>query len=192
MRELVRRFCFAAIIGPVACLILPTPNCLVIARGQPAAPNSTAENLLRSFLQNYDEVLAGGHDRTTRYFAAFVDLNGDGAPEAVVYLSGGGWCGSGGCTMLILARTDSTFRVVTKITITRPPIRVLTSTSRGWHNIAVWVQGGGIRPGYEAELRFDGKAYPSNPSTPPARRMAERAAGQVVIPSSQEGTPLYR
>src|SRR5436190_1567725 len=111
--------------------------------------------------------------------------------EAIVYLMGGEWCGSGGCTMLILASEASSFRVVTKITITRPPIRVLSSTSHGWHSIGVWVAGGRIEPAFEAELSFDGKSYPGNPSVPPARRLAAQVAGNVVIPSSQAGMPLF-
>ena len=126
-----------------------------------------------------------------RYFDAFVDLNGDGKKEAIVYLMGDGWCGSGGCTMLVLASEATSFKVVTEITISRPPIRVLSSTSHGWHNISVWVAGGGIEPAYEAELRFDGKTYPGNPSVAPARRLNGKVQGKIVIPSMQGGTLLY-
>lgn len=140
---------------------------------------------LKQFLQTFTD------DKTTRYVVAFPDLNGDRTPEAIVYLISNGWCGSGGCTMLILARDGATWRVVTQVTITRPPIRVLTSTSHGWHNISVWVRGGGILPGYEAELRFDGKTYPSNPSMPPARRLAAEGLGAVAILSMEGGTLLY-
>lgn len=38
----------------------------------------------------------------TRYALARIDLNGDGS-EAIVYLAGGQWCGSGGCTLLVLS-----------------------------------------------------------------------------------------
>jgi len=156
-----------------------------------AAPSSAAQESLKTFLQHY---LRGGSrddDKTTRYFVALVNLRTDGTQEAIVYLTGNGWCGSGGCNTLILVRDGSSWRVVTNITITRPPIRVLSNTSNGWHNIGIWVQGGGIQPGYEAELRFDGKTYPKNPSTPPARPLEGKAAGEVVVPSSQVGTPLY-
>jgi hypothetical protein len=184
MRALRRRIRLAVVTGVAACL--------AAAGGRPPAAGSTAENLLRAFLRSYLNTPSSEDDKTTCYSAAFVDLNGDGTPEAVVYVTGRGWCGSGGCTTLILARTGSSFRLVTKVTITRPPIRVLANASSGWRDIGVWVRGGGITPGYEADLRFDGKAYPGNPSTPPARRAPVGAAGQVVISSSQEGTPLYR
>lgn len=141
------------------------------------------EQSLQLFLQDFD------HDRTVRYSAAITDLNGDGTPEAI-YLMSNGWCGSGGCTTLILVRGAGSWKILTRIAITRPPIRVLTDKANGWRSIGVWVQGGGIRTGYEAELRFDGTTYPSNPSIPPARRLG-KAEGEVLVPSSVKGTPLY-
>jgi len=130
-------------------------------------------------------------EKATRYFHAFVDLDGDGKNEVIVYLAGRQFCGSGGCPTLVLASELSSYRVVTEITITRLPIRVLRTSSNGWRNIAVLVSGGGVQPGYEAELRFNGSTYPSNPSVPPARRLAAKIRGEVVIPSRAAGTALY-
>lgn len=145
---------------------------------------------LKAFLQMYvSSSLPLGGDRSTHYAAAFSQLT-TGPSDAIVYLSGNEWCGSGGCTTLVLAPDGQSWRVITKITITRPPIRVLNETTNGWHSIAVWVGGGGIQPGYEADLPFDGKSYPTNPSVPPARPMAGRVAGGVAI-SSGEGLPLF-
>lgn len=154
---------------------------------QPAKPLP-----VKPFLQSYvRERLPRGY-LATRFSAATVRLSDDGVEDAaIVYLTGDGWCGSGGCTMLILAREAESWRVVTKITITRLPIRVLNQTSHGWHTIGVWVEGGDIRAGYEAELRFDGRSYPKNPSTLPARPLSGEAGGEVVISTSQEGTPLF-
>ena len=156
---------------------------LAKAQGTPDLPLSAQQESLKRFLRTLDD------SKSTRYIAAFRDINDDGTPEAIVYLMGK-WCGSGGCNTLILARHGTSWRIVTNITITRPPIRVLRASSNGWHSLGVWVQGGGIQPGYEAELRFDGKTYPRNPSVPPARRSG-KPAGEVVIPSAQDGTPLY-
>jgi hypothetical protein len=88
-------------------------------------------------------------------------------------------------------RDSNSWKIVTNMTVTSPPIRILASKSSGWHNIGVWVQGGGVQPGYEAELRFDGKTYPRNPSVPPARRLEGNPAGEVVISSAQNARPLY-
>ena len=161
--------------------------------GQDSAPMAAEESLKR-FLQNWDTGTTPKtekNDRTTRYVAAFRDLNSDGTPEAIVYFIGKDWCGSGGCPTLILTRDAGSWRIVTKITITRPPIRVLTNTAHGWRSIGVWVRGAGIQQGYEAELCFNGKSYPRNPSVPPARRLEGKPAGEVVIASERGATPLY-
>jgi hypothetical protein len=147
--------------------------------------STAAAETLKRFLQTFDD------DKTTRYVAAFSDLDGDGQPEAIVHLISKDWCGSGGCITLILRQNGGSWGIITKITITRPPIRVLNSTSHGWHNLSVWVQGGGIQPGYEAELRFNGKTYPRNPSIPPARSLASGVAGEVGISSSAAEIALY-
>jgi len=173
-------------IGLAACTTNSAPSPATHAQQTPAA-----EDALTSFLRRYLTVPSLPDDKTTRYCDASIDLNADGVSEIIVYVTGQGWCGSGGCVTLVLAQADSAYRVVTKLTITRPPIRVLTESANGWRNIGVWVQGGGIQPGYEAELRFDGRTYPSNPSVPPARRLTTKAPGKVVISPSQQGKLLY-
>lgn len=153
--------------------------------------NLKQDESLRRFLQDY---LAESHsdDREpTRYSFAFVDLRDDGTKEVIVHVTGSSWCGTGGCRTLVLTPRGSSYRVIAQVTITRPPVRVLAAKSNGWHDIGVWVQGWRIQPGYEAGLRFDGKTYPSNPSVPPAIRTAKKTAGAVVIPATEEGSPIY-
>jgi hypothetical protein len=122
----------------------------------------------------------------SRYSVALSDLNGDDRPEALIYAmatTGGGQadlCGSGGCALYVLSLSTTGYRQVASISISRPPVRVLPTVAHGWHDISVLVAGGGIIPGYEARLSFNGRTYPSNPSTPPATRL-EDAAGKVVI-----------
>ncbi len=187
----VPQFSLTARLAWMVCSALLVAACLAQAQQQPAASPTTAEDSLKTFLQSYLRSLDPDFDKTTRYSAAFVDLSGDGKMEVIVYASGRGLCGTGGCRTLVLAREGSSYRVVTHITITWLPIRVLKTTSHGWRNISVWVGGGGINPGYEAELQFDGTTYPSNPTVPPARPLAAKAAGDVVISGSEEGTLLY-
>jgi hypothetical protein len=64
---------------------------------------------LKAFLQRYDT------DLKDRFVAGFSDLNGDGKPEAIVYLTSNGWCGSGGCTTLVLIRDADSWRLLSKI-----------------------------------------------------------------------------
>jgi hypothetical protein len=156
-------------------------------RLEPGNVPRNAEQAVRSFLRSY---LGQQVDTETRFSCARVALNTDEKRQVIVYVSGPKWCGTSGCTMLILQPANSSFRVVTRITAARLPVRVLASTSNGWRDVGVWVQGGGIQPGYEAALRFNGKTYPRNPSVPPARRLREGVSGEVVIPPSEKGVPL--
>jgi hypothetical protein len=110
--------------------------------------------------------------------------------EVIVYLTGDGWCGTGGCTILVLSPTSSDYKLISKITIARPPVRVLSTTSNAWHDISVLVQGGGIQPGHYAKLPFNGKTYPSNPSVPPAQPITQNAAGEIMIDSTAAETAL--
>lgn len=105
------------------------------------APAPTHEALV-SYLRKYltDPIL--GEEKSTRFTAARRDLNGDGRFEVIVFVSGEGWCGSGGCMTLILSPAQGSFKLVAKVTHSRPPIRVLANRSYGWHSLGVWVQGG--------------------------------------------------
>jgi len=167
--------------------LLPLCAALSIATGQPQSPDES----LKRFLLAYLKGPGFPDDKTTRFTAASADLNDDGKAELIIYITGRSWCGSGGCNLLILTPKDSTYAVVGELSITRPPIRMLTAKSNGWHDISVWVQGGGIRPGREAKLSFDGKTYPSNPSVPPAAPLTRKVAGKILISGAAKGSPLY-
>jgi hypothetical protein len=154
--------------------------------------NARKEYALKAFLRDYLRDPSVPADDTTRYPHAFVDLDGHGPNKVIVYLTGRYSCGSGGCNTLVLAPQGRSYRVVSSITITWPPIRLLAARSHGWHDIAVGVAGGGIQPGFEAALSYNGKSYPKNPSVPPARRLPPNAPGKIVLPAIAEGPPLYQ
>ena len=165
--------------------------CVVLVVGGLAQAPSGSEKSLKKFLRTYDGNPASADERTTRYSAAFIDLKDDGTQEVIVYLIGPRWCGSGGCSSLILASAGGSYRIITKTTVTQLPIRVLSTKTNGWHDLAVRVQGGGIQPGYEAKLQFNGRKYPSNPTVPPAQKLQKKAEGKVAIPADNKWIPLY-
>lgn len=142
---------------------------------------------LETFLERY--VYDPARTRAPWYAAAFVHLRKGGSPQVVVYLSGDDWCGSGGCTTLVLSKRNGSYRVISQIGITNLPIRVLDAENRGWRQLGVVVRGGGILPGYEAALAYDGTRYPQNPSVPPARRLKDRR-GRIIISEDDTGRPL--
>lgn len=126
-------------------------------------------------------------DRSTGFYVAFARLGPAGERNAVVYLRNGGWCGTGGCTMLVLAAAGRGWKLVSRTTAVRTPIEALPSRSRGWRNLAVYVAGGGVR-GHMAELRFNGRGYLLNPTVPPARKINSPRHPRMLIPN----TALYR
>ena len=160
--------------------------CIVISfqQTQAQARHTDASASLAAFLKS-----RFGPDGVASYRVGSVRLHAGSDEQVIVYLEGNGWCGTGGCTMLILEPQSSSFKIINKITIVNLPIRVLSSTTNGWHDISVFVEGGGIQPGYEARLAFNGKKYPSNPSAPPAVPLKKRMEGKtVVLRPSQENT----
>jgi hypothetical protein len=172
--------------------VLMLASTATLAKAQQPS-NSTPDNSLREFIRHYlgEPDAPSEKEGSTHYSGVFVDLNDDGKKEVIVYVSGRMWCGTGGCVMLILALDGESYRVVTRTTVTKLPIRVLTTKSNGWHDISVAVAGEAIQPGYEAELSFDGKTYPSNPTVPPARRLSGKAQGGTVITDSTKDRALY-
>jgi hypothetical protein len=157
--------------------------CAVLsAAGQrPNSSTSAPDQKLKQFLRRHLSDPQIGEDKTTRFSSAPVKRNDGTIGEIVVYISGQSWCGSGGCTLLILEPHDSSYKIIGRTSIVRLPIRRLHHITNGHHDIGVWVQGGGIQPGYEAALRFDGKTYPGNPTIKPAQRLSGKTAGDMLI-----------
>ena len=145
---------------------------------------------LRRFLQKYLSTYPSYVEQDSRYSAAAVSLDGKPKHQILVYVSGQWWCGSGGCTALVLEPEGSSFRVITRFTLVWLPIRILSSTSNGWHDIVMIVHGGGIIPGYLAILRFNGHSYPSNPSMAPKAPEKQVQAG-TDVPLNEHGSLLY-
>jgi hypothetical protein len=154
----------------------------------PAQPAS-GEDGLRAYLRARFHA-DGTEDRDARYVVAQADLNGDGRPEALVYLLSSFYCGTGGCNLLILTPGGHAWRKVAEMTIVNPPIRLLNSASHGWRDLAVTVAGGGARA-HEALLAFDGRSYPANPSVPPARALRRPMPGRLLIADRERGRPPF-
>jgi hypothetical protein len=156
-----------------------------------AAFFATAQSSIASLteaLQNYLGT-PDAETRTTEFAVSFVDLKDDGAKEAIVYLSSNGWCGTAGCTMLILAPQGTSFRVVSKIPAVRLPIRVLGSKTHGWHDIGVIGRKSATEPLYESVLSFNGTSYPDLSDGDDLHGKME---GKIVMSATVKSKPLYR
>jgi hypothetical protein len=156
-----------------------------VATPASAQPSRNAE--LRAFLQE-----RFAEHRTTNpdmhYVAAWADLNGDSRPEALVYIISDNHCGTGGCTLYIYTPEQGSWYQHGSLTVTNPPIMVLSTRTRGWRDLAVHVRGGGARP-HDAIVRQGRVTYQSNPSLAPA--LARRPTGRVVITANDPGRRLF-
>ncbi len=173
-----------------AAFLMMMIGAIVSSQGQESTASSHPSEPLKTYLRGY--LSLGGKippDTTTRVTTVRVETD-NGKGEEVVYVSGQRWCGSGGCTLLILEPAESTFKVLGRVTIVQLPVRLLSSKKRGRPDIGVTVRGGGIQAGYEAVLSFNGKSYPRNPSLPPARKATE-TQGKVIIANTEGSVPLY-
>jgi hypothetical protein len=134
-------------------------------------------------------------DGDVRYFLKWFDLNGDGTPEAIVHVAGPQVCGTGGCDTHIFAKVGAGYKLISTIELSRPRIFASQVRSHGWRNLIVFVAGGGVLRGYYAELRFNGKTYPDNPTVKPAKPIKGKPRGTILIEDFKfytEGKALTR
>ncbi len=98
-------------------------------------------------------------EEKSRKFKFFeYDLNNDQKKEIFVGLSGSYFCGSGGCTILLL---DSQGKLINKFTVTETPVQIASTTTDGWKDLLLHSNG------KDHLVKFNGKSYPSNPSVQP-------------------------
>ncbi len=161
-----------------------------VCYGQRSPDRTTWERLLKSAVQDHVQSLVGKDSLPSSYAHRFVALSGKENWQAIVYLTGPGWCGTGGCTLLILTEESSSYKVISHIPAIRPPIRQLQSRSHGWHDLAVWRAGGGYR-GHEERLSFDGESYWWNSSDSAGGRSVEKMGGKIVLSSKDRESPLF-
>jgi hypothetical protein len=129
-------------------------------------------------------------DEAFSYSYNLVSLQGGAAVDALVYLPGRDYCGSGGCTALVFAGSSGGYRLISRLTPARVSIFVSSHRTNGWNDLILFVAGGGVQPGYYWVLTFDGTRYPENPSTPPAgplQHSADAIAYLVGADKSKSG-----
>jgi hypothetical protein len=127
-----------------------------------AASNAALDSAIASWAK---EPVAPAHEY------ASVDLNDDGTADVVVFVTDRNYCGSGGCTMLVLRGEAGAFHLVSTSTVTRKPVFVLPETRNGWHTLVVSIAGGGGQPAM-VFMRFAGGRYPRNPTMQPKAAQA--------------------
>ncbi|MFY8148502.1 MAG: hypothetical protein ACOVNL_04695 [Prochlorococcaceae cyanobacterium] len=125
-----------------------------------------------------------------RYAYDGVDLDPQGGEEVVATVLGPMVCGTGGCPLLIFRREGKGLSLVTRMTLFKDPLIVTDQRSRGWRDLVsrVRIDAG---HGYYARLPFDGRSYPTNPSTPPAEPLREPVRGSAHLGWREGGAGFH-
>jgi len=141
---------------------------------------SSLERFLRADVR--DEDMRADNDP---YYAAAKIA---GTDLTVVFLTGRYFCGSSGCIAMILKQQGKSFKVAGNIGLTNRPIRLLPTKHHGMPDFSIFLHGGGILPGYQASVQFDGKDY-GNASLPPSHKVS-RKYGRLLISENAKLKPL--
>ena len=145
----------------------PKPALLVLSlltllwSESPLAPS--AESVAR-VVRGYDaSISSDGY----LYKAVSLSVN-DPCLSPLIFLNGkSGYCGTGGCTVLITACDGKGgYRILGEPSVSDVPVYRASSSHHGYYDIKVYVHKRG-----QVLLRFDGKHYPENASTAPAMKI---------------------
>jgi hypothetical protein len=116
-----------------------------------------------------------------QYAWSQVDLNGDGRNELVAHVVGPILCGSGGCPLLIFSEpSPGTLTLITAMSLFKDPLIVTKWRHNGWRTLITRVRLDANRSDY-AELPYDGRTYPVNPSVAPARPLRHSGSGTAYL-----------
>ncbi|OAZ04399.1 hypothetical protein [Flavobacterium succinicans] len=123
--------------------------------------SSKTADLIRLILKKLykDDLAKNFIDDNSKKFIFFeYDLNEDGKKEILVGLTGGYFCGTGGCTQLLL---NDQGNIITQFSVSGNPVVIDTNKTNGWKDLFIY-SGSKYRV-----VKFNGKTYPSNPSILP-------------------------
>ncbi|MCA1054435.1 hypothetical protein LCM10_05510 [Rossellomorea aquimaris] len=115
-----------------------------------------------------------------KYYYNRIDLDGDGRLELFVYIVGSYLCGTGGCSAAIFKEKRGDYVLVSRFSLVNNPVIISDNKTNGYHDIIMNVYGGGIEP-FFAQLRYDGKTYPGNPSMQSRLEPGSVIRGKAVV-----------
>ena len=123
-------------------------------------PDPALEDAIRQVEKGYTRAMveAGGDAGRARYVYGRVDLNADGRREVLVYLLGSIFCGTGGCSMLLFTETADGYQLVSRFSVSRPPVIISGQATKGWSDIIYLQSGGGVASSF-VRFAFDGRRY---------------------------------
>jgi hypothetical protein len=135
----------------------PPPADSGVVGAQPSAPDAELEAAIRAAAPDYKADIVSEPSMKSRYAAARADLNSDGNDEVFVYLMGGMFCGTGGCSLLVFSKDMNGYSLLADISISRPPIIVADTQRNGFADFWRMQTGGGGPSEFVQHVYQDGK-----------------------------------
>jgi heat shock protein HslJ len=123
-----------------------------------ATPDTALEAAVLATQPAYTKKVVSAAQGPARYVHGRMDLNGDGKAEVFVFITGPGFCGSGGCSLMLFSEDQGRYTLVKEFPNSRPPVIVSPQRTRGWNNLIRVESGDGGRAVYQRHT-FDGKTY---------------------------------
>ena len=128
-----------------------------------------------------EDIEGGILDSLSRtYIFKQIDLNNDEVNEILVGLIGPYFCGSGGCTVLLLSDQGE---LITRFSVVKFPALLDIDSTNGWKNM-IFYSGGENRL-----VTFNGQSYASNPSILPV--YSGKIEDKVILLDWDEGERLH-
>lgn len=111
-----------------------------------------------------------------------------GTDLTVAYVSGTPFCGSGGCTVLMLRKTAHSFDILGEEELVFGPVILLPTRRAGYPELGVWKRG---YPdgGHEVAISFDGRRYKLR-ETRYIARDGQHPIGKILIGDNDKGCPV--
>lgn len=133
------------------------------AASQPADSMAAREaeiQKLQGYLRNnlLKEDLKDMTSEQRKFQYATTDLNDDGSMEYLIGFQSSYFCGSGGCTYLLI---DNSGKVLGDFSVSGGPFIIADTKTNGYHDLLV------SHNGKMHKLQYSGTMYPGNPSTAP-------------------------
>ncbi len=147
---------------------------------RPEAVQLVTQSMKTMYKTDLEKNLVDSFSRTFTLFE--YDLNEDGKKEIFVSHTGPYFCGSGGCTITLLSPDGNK---ITQFTVSRTPVIVSRERSNGWNDLLL------ESAGKLHLLQFNGKTYPSNPSTAPVFNMIPGDGLPRLLDTEREAYPTF-
>jgi hypothetical protein len=141
-----------------------------------AIANKIKHYLTTDYLKN-DIKFMSKEDRKFQFQT--VDLNNDGQQELFINFTTPYFCGSGGCTLLLL---DHDWKTITRFTVTSTPIMIEPNKEQKWP--VLMVKDNGVWK----DLLYKNGKYPSNPSLL-SKSKVDAPSGHAQVIFSDEFSP---